>query len=79
MKPFDNNTNSEQIGGLTVENGLSEIALYGQTSIRRDKTGLAQAIALHKLLTDIVHQLASEPLPDTLPEQEAQAVDNPFV
>ena len=47
MKPFDNNTNSEQIGGLTVENGLSEIALYGQTSIRRDKTGLAQAIALH--------------------------------
>lgn len=78
MQPFANNTNSEQIADLTVENGLSEIAIYGQTSIRRDKAGLAKAIALHKLLTDIVHQLASEPLPDVLPEKSAETVSNPF-
>ena len=43
IKPFANDSDSIGIGGLTVENGTDQIAVYGNLDITRDKAGLAAA------------------------------------
>jgi len=81
MKPFAEEESSESVGGLTVENGLSRVAIYGQLDVTRDKAGLKRAKKLKALVDAIVEELeADESLPakaadDTEPPVE---VKNPF-
>ena len=80
IKPFANDTDSIRIGGLTVENGTDQIAVYGNLDIRRDKEGLASARKLKALVDATVAALeADKSLPDRIePPKPADEVENPF-
>ena len=56
IKPFANDSDSIGIGGLTVENGTDQIAVYGNLDITRDKAGLAAARKLKALVDAAVAQ-----------------------
>ena len=43
IKPFGDDSSSVGIGGLTVENGLDRVVLYGSLEITRDRAGLGLA------------------------------------
>ena len=80
FEPFADDTRSTSIGGLTVENGTGRLAIYGSLDITRDRAGLANARALHDLLTRAVATLEADgSLPDK-PKRQAgpSTVRNPF-
>ena len=79
-KPFADDTVSASIGGLTVENGLDRIALYGNLDITRDTAGLKLAGELARFLDQAIATMAAD---TTLPERIAPSakpttVRNPF-
>jgi len=39
MTPFANETEAEQIGGLTVENRVKRLAIFGEIDITKDRAG----------------------------------------
>lgn len=81
IQPFANDNASLGIGGLTVENHLDRVVLYGNLELTLDQMGLAHARALKALVDAVVLQLEGEA--DQLPAQIAQpsveTVDNPFL
>jgi len=76
--PYADDAASVQIGGMTLENQLDRIALYGNIDFTRDQQGLAQAQQLKALLDAIVQQLSSEVLPEQIESPSVETVDNPF-
>ncbi|MDR5838288.1 hypothetical protein [Caballeronia sp. LZ034LL] len=85
FKPFANDTDALNIAGdaINIVNGTTRVTLSGDLTIARDKTGLANALALYKALGAIVETLqgdASLPakLPDE-PDKPAGKADNPFI
>ena len=80
MKPFENESESESIGNLTIENRTDRVALYGNVHLTRDKAGLAHARALKDLLDQVVRVLEGDAkLPDKLELKNApRPVKNPF-
>ena len=84
IQPFANDNASLGIGGLTVENHLDRVVLYGNLELTLDQIGLAYARELKALLDAVVVQLEGEA--DQLPPQISQpnvenfdTVDNPFL
>ncbi len=81
MRPFADDEASQAIGELTVENGTSRIAIYGQLAVTRDKAGLKRAKQLKTILDGIVEVLeADKDLPAKVPDttEAPVAVKNPF-
>jgi hypothetical protein len=78
MSPFQNESESLEIGGLTAENRIDRVTLYGSIEITKDKTGLEQALALKQLVDACVAALQAEQLPDQIKISPADDVDNPF-
>jgi hypothetical protein len=80
MKPFADNEASLTIGGLTVENGVDKVSLYGSLDLPRDRSGLEQARALKRLVDACVAALKADPaLPDRQPPPVGPSrVRNPF-
>lgn len=78
IKPYANEADALSIGDLTVENRLDRIELYGSLQITRDKEGLALARELKSLLDSALEVLESEDLPDRIPLDPTDEVDNPF-
>jgi len=74
MKPFADDDASQAIGGLTVENGTTRIAVYGRLDIGRDKAGLRRAKKLKALIDAMVEALEAV---EDLPAKAAEAVDPP--
>lgn len=52
--PFANESDTCQIGELTLENRLDRVALYGELTIPCNLTGLADTVALTQLLDQII-------------------------
>lgn len=81
IQPFANDNASLGIGGLTVENHLDRVVLYGNLELTLDQVGLAHARELKALIDAVLVQLEGEA--DQLPQQIAQpsveTVDNPFL
>lgn len=79
-KPFHDDTSSNSVGGLTVENGTDAIAVYGNLTITRDQAGLAAARELSRFLDAVVAALQSDPaLPARIaPPAAPKPVPNPF-
>ncbi len=71
---------SLSLGALTVESSHDQLSFYGSIDITRDQQGLLKAHALQALLSSAIQQLEKEKtnLPEALPRQEAESVDNPF-
>ena len=80
FEPFADDSRSQSIGDLTVENGTDKVAIYGSLDLTRDKAGLKHARALKAILDVAVRVLEQQ---QDLPEQIASAeptvtVKNPF-
>jgi hypothetical protein len=85
FKPFANDTDALNIAGdaIHIVNGKTRVILSGDLTIPRDKTGLANALALYKALGAIVDTLKNDAsLPAKLPDEPdapAGKTDNPFI
>ncbi len=80
MPPFANETEAEQIGGLSVEKRVDHVAIFGEIDITRDKAGPERARKLRALLNAVVGVLeADDQVPDSIDAPPpADEVDNPF-
>ena len=79
LQPFANETQSMNLGELTIENRLDQLEIYGALSITRDQAGLALALQLKQLLDDAVaHLQRAQDLPTQLSPKPTDQVDNPF-
>jgi len=80
IHPFQNDSESASIGGLTIENGTDRLKLYGTIDLTRDKAGLADARELKTILDEVVSELEGEAeLPDeTAPPKVGKTIKNPF-
>ena len=85
FKPFANDTDVMNIAGdaINIANGTTRLTISGDLTIARDKTGLANALALYKALGAIVDTLqADASLPAKLPDEPSAPTgktDNPFI
>ena len=78
ISPFKNESECLQIGGLTIENRLDRIAIFGSLDITRDKEGLEAAKTLKAILDLTLDELESADLPDKITLAETDIVENPF-
>jgi hypothetical protein len=78
INPFRNESESLQIGDLTVENRIDRISIYGSIDITRDKEGLAVARQLKEVLDLTLAELEKEELPERIVLAPLETVDNPF-
>lgn len=83
FSPYQNESDCVSIGGLTFENKLDRVIVYGSLDITRDKKGLTQAEAIRELICSVVNGLNSAALVGNLPDgvdtnEPTVPVDNPF-
>ena len=79
LQPFQNESETLQIGELTIENRIDQLELYGSLAITRDKAGLQQALRLKALLDAAVLHLQNEKdLPEQVVFLKTDITDNPF-
>jgi hypothetical protein len=80
IHPFQNESESASLDGLTIENRTTHVAIYGNISLTRDKAGLARARQLRDLLQDVAQALEGEAehLPDEVTSKATTTAKNPF-
>ncbi len=78
IEPFKNESESLQIGDLTIENRLDRLSVYGSLDITRDKEGLKAAKDLKTVIDLAVAELEKVELPDRITLEESETVENPF-
>lgn len=80
IRPFESDSQSLSLGGLTIENGTDRIAIYGSLDLTKDNAGLERARELKAVLDAVVHALqAAGELPDRVePNRPTERVKNPF-
>ncbi len=79
LKPFQNESETMQIGDLTIENRVDQLELYGSLVIMRDKAGLQQALQLKALVDTMVLYLQNEnDLPEQVSFNTTDSIRNPF-
>lgn len=79
FEPFADESSSIEIAGLTIENHVDYVSIYGQGRITKDQQGLIQALALQQQLDVIVSRLQNTPLPAEIENKPVVMVDNPFL
>ena len=79
LHPFANESESLQIGDLTVENRTDRISIYGSLDLTLDKPGLKLARRLQAILGLAVAEMEKVDLPDKIALLEPETVKNPFV
>lgn len=78
LKPFENESDCLQIGGITIENRVDRVSIFGNIDITRDKEGLAIARELKTILDLTLAELESAELPDKVTLKPVKTVKNPF-
>jgi hypothetical protein len=78
INPFNDESESLQIGGLTIENRVDRISIYGSIDLTLDKVGLVNARQLKEVLDLTLAELEKAELPDKISLAPADTVDNPF-
>ncbi|MFH0730092.1 MAG: hypothetical protein V2B19_27580 [Pseudomonadota bacterium] len=78
IDPFRNETDSLQIGDLTIENRLDRVSVYGSLDITLDKDGLRKARQLKGIIDSILVELEGSKLPDQIATIPADTISNPF-
>ncbi|CAH2602255.1 conserved protein of unknown function [Rhodovastum atsumiense] len=81
LTPFADEATALCIAGLTIENRLDRVSMFGSIDLTRDRAGLRQARELRALLDAVVTTLEREG--PSLPEavavgQRIDTVKNPF-
>lgn len=79
IKPFENEEESLQVGGLTIENRLDRVSIYGSLDITLDKEGLERARQMKMSIDLVLNALEAEKgLPDHIGGASNEDVPNPF-
>ncbi len=79
ISPFQNESETLQIGEMTIENRVDQLELYGSLAITRDKAGLQMALQLKAVVDAAVMHLQNEKdLPEQVFFKPTDATDNPF-
>lgn len=80
FKAYENDTASDAIYDLTLENQFDCVNIYGNLQLTKDQQGLAAAKKLQALLNDVVHTLEqTENLPEKIDRLDGEEVENPFL
>ena len=81
-KPFQNETESDAIDELTIENRLDRVSIYGSLEITADGAGRKKVTALQLLLNRVMSELLKKDAAGELPEKivldATTPVANPF-
>jgi hypothetical protein len=78
IHPFANESESLQIGDLTIENRTGRVSIYGSIDLTLEKPGLDYARRLKAILDLTVAGLEKADLPNKLVVLESETVKNPF-
>ena len=79
LQPFQNESDTLQIGEMTIENRTDQLEIYGSLAITRDKVGLELALRLKALLDATVAELQKQNgLPEQVVYNGVDSVENPF-
>ena len=78
FKPFADEATSLDVAGLTFENHVDRISIYGQSTITKDQQGLTQILALQAQLSAMIRTLKASELPVQIENKPIIMVDNPF-
>jgi hypothetical protein len=78
IDPFHNESETFQIGDLTIENRFDRVSVFGDIDITLDKDGLLKARQLKDLFDLIVAEMDSTELPDKIGTISPDSVKNPF-
>ena len=82
MKYFENESETQSVSDLTLENRLDRITMHGNVDLTLDKQGLEHAKALKEILDKIVALMTAKDkhgdLPDKITITQAEEVNNPF-
>lgn len=62
IQPYQNNTQSMQVGNLVIENQQDKISIYGDIDLYQNAQGLQDAQKLQALLDNIVQTLIKQQL-----------------
>lgn len=78
IKPFANESDCLQIMGISIENRVDRVSIFGSIDITRDKEGLAAVRELKTILDLTLSELESAELPDKVTMKPTRTVKNPF-
>jgi hypothetical protein len=78
INPFQNESETIQIGDLSIENRLDRVSFFGGLDITKDKAGLVAAKELKEILDTVVKRLEKEELPDQVVIEPSHSVKIPF-
>jgi hypothetical protein len=78
LHSFADESENVQIGGLTIENRLDRVSIYGSIDLTRDKLGLDHARRLKAILDLAVAEMEKTDLPDRITQATPEPVENPF-
>jgi len=78
--PFANESQAQLIGGLTIENRVDRVSLFGDVDLTKDKVGLERARGLKAILEAAVAVLEADPaLPNEVaPPEPPTGPHDPF-
>lgn len=76
---YENETDSFNIGDMTLENRLDRISIYGSLDITKDKEGLEKALKFKRIIDASIDALKKDKnLPEQIELTSIDNVDNPF-
>jgi hypothetical protein len=76
---YENESDSFTIGGITIENRLDRVSIYGSLDITKDKEGLENALKLKRIIDASIDALKRDKnLPDKIEILGTDTVENPF-
>lgn len=78
MRVYQNESETVDIGKLTIENRTDRVTIYGSLDVTRDQAGLAAAKELKATIDAIVAFLEAENLPEHIQMKAPSEVKNPF-
>lgn len=78
IKPYDNEQQVVQINGLTIENRVDQLSIYGTVNLTRDKVGFQKLLELKTIIDDAYKILCNEELPAAIIIEKPKKVPNPF-
>ena len=78
MRVYQNESETVDIGKLTIENRTDRVTIYGSLDVTRDQAGLAAAKELKATVDAIVAFLEGENLPEHITLKAPSEIKNPF-
>ena len=83
LVPFSDETSVIQINGLTTENRVDKVSVYGSIEFTRDRRGLELARNLKQIVDAVVGELekleGEGKLPESIKTEEPVLIKNPLV